>query len=332
MSYTPLTDITNGNSTPQHPTVKLVTPPDDLDTSHHGPSSTGISLTDGSVKPKYFQNPWKSWRQPSLSDAWTAYSKGAAIALPLHKTARKIKRAVRRDHDSDEEAVSIEEEDEEDEFLDNDKDPRGPDGSIRETKLVPIPSRTYIRPEFSLVHEEDEESDWSDLPLEVVSPQWDNEEKVDVTWLGHASTLVRIPWKRAQGGSRKEGSCGILYDPIFSYRYAVLMLTIWYHAYWLIGARHRSMLDQPDTSILRVLWQIYRLSISAVYRMIIVSYLRHQVQISADDRRSPRLLHHYRSVETSFFDGPLFRRIRFGPMVHFLRYSGRQSDRVGLVA
>lgn len=207
MSYTPLSDLSDGNVVPQHPKVTLVPPPDDLDTSHHGPTSTGISLTDGSVKPKYFQNPWKSWRQPSLSDAYTAYSKGAAIALPLHRTARKVKRAVE------------EVEEDFDEWIENDVDPRGSDGAIRETKLVPIPSRTYIRPEFSVVHEEDEESDWSDPPLEVVSPQWDNEDKVDVTWLGHASTLVRIPWRQKGGISRKDGSCGILFDPIFSYRF-----------------------------------------------------------------------------------------------------------------
>jgi hypothetical protein len=30
--------------------------------------------------------------------------------------------------------------------------------------------------------------------------------------------MVRIPWKKVDGGKNREGSCGVLFDPIFSYR------------------------------------------------------------------------------------------------------------------
>lgn len=220
-----------GTMTPHHPLVHRVPPPDDLPKDHHGPpsstsaSSGYIALPNGSsglLKPRYFQNPWKSWRNPSLTDAWIAYQKGAAIALPLHKTARTAKRSFGTEqngtipgnepsYDHEEGPEGRLEEDE------VEYDPRDPDGAIRETRLYPIPSRTYVRPELSLVHEDDEESDWADPPLQVVTPQWERQSNVDVTWLGHASVLVRVPWKET-GAQRKEEACGILFDPIFSYR------------------------------------------------------------------------------------------------------------------
>ena len=212
MSYTPLTDSSEASLSPQHANVTVLSPADGIPTDHHGPSQTGVALPDG-PKPKYFQNPWKSWRQPSLSDAWTAYQKGAAIALPLHRTARKIRRAVEHDYDENEDY----EEADIGAFDAEGKDPRGPDGAIYETRLAPIPSRVYVRPEFSLVHEDDEESDWSDPPVEVVSPRWEDRDEVDVTWLGHAGVLVRLPWKEVNG-KKRAGGCGVLFDPIFSYR------------------------------------------------------------------------------------------------------------------
>jgi len=202
--------VKSGPSTaPEAPIVTIIHPQEDLPTDHHGPYATnsiGISLPDG-TKPKYFQNPWKSWRHPSLSDAWTAYQKGAAIALPLQKTARKFRSPVERQEHPDEDGDDVP----------DDEDPRMPDGSIRETEVKPVPSRVYVRPEFSVVHEDDEESAWKDPPVEVVQPKWDDRDEVDVTWLGHAGALVRVPWKEVNG-KKRGGSCGVLFDPVFSYR------------------------------------------------------------------------------------------------------------------
>ena len=194
---------------PQAPVVTLVQPGDDNPTDHHGPYATnsmGLALGDG-AKPRYFQNPWKSWRGPSFGDAWTAYQKGAAIALPLDRTAKKMRDPIERAEHSDEDQDGIPDE----------HDPRSSDGSIRETEFKPIPARVYVRPEFSAVHEDDEESAWNDPPLEVVQPKWEDRDEVDVTWLGHAGTLVRVPWKEVDG-KKRGGSCGVLFDPIFSYR------------------------------------------------------------------------------------------------------------------
>ncbi len=194
-----------------------------------------IALPDGEelIKPKYFQNPWKSWRGISIWDAYTAYRKGAAIALPLSRTARSKKKAKSFGRSfgkkggntipgtaptEPDESDSAEDGDEssDDEIVEPEDNPRDPDGAIRETRLYPVPSRTYVRPELSVIHADDEESDWSDPPLEVVSPKWHGRvNDTDVTWLGHASVLVMIPWKK-QG--REEAACGVLFDPIFSYR------------------------------------------------------------------------------------------------------------------
>jgi hypothetical protein len=212
MSYTPLTDSSESSPVPQHAKVTVLPPADGIPTDHHGPSQRGVALPDGS-KPTYFRNPWKSWRQPSLSDAWTAYQKGAAIALPLHRTARSIRRAVEQEYDSDDEFGHPDFETERGEG----KDPRGPDGAMHETRFTSILGRVYVRPEFSLVHEDDEESDWRDPPLEVVSPRWEDRDEVDVTWLGHAGVLVRVPWKEVDG-KKRAGGCAVLFDPIFSYR------------------------------------------------------------------------------------------------------------------
>ena len=142
-----------------------------------------------------------------MTDAWTAFQKGAAIALPLDRVAKKFRSPVEREEHPDEDEDGVP----------DDEDPREPDGSIREVEFKPVPARVYVRPEFSVVHEDDEESAWRDPPVEVVQPKWEDRDQVDVTWLGHAGTLVRVPWKEVNG-QKRSGSCGVLFDPIFSYR------------------------------------------------------------------------------------------------------------------
>ena len=61
----------------------------------------------------------------------------------------------------------------------------------------------------------DEEEDWRDPPVALKSPVWSEEggSRGRVTWLGHAGAFVQLPTK----GKRNSG---ILFDPIFSHRYA----------------------------------------------------------------------------------------------------------------
>lgn len=211
-------------SAPQYPVVTRLQPDPELLNDHHGPPQKGskIALSD-SAKPKYFQNPWKSWRSPSLSDAWTAYQKGAAIALPIRETPKRFTHAGAEggandssDGDSDGSPKTPQDDEEEDKPL-----PRGPDGAIRKDNSGWIlPGSLYIRPEFSEVSDQDEADDWRDPPVEVIRPKWEElqGDKEDVTWLGHAGVMVRIPWKKVDGAKDREGSCGVLFDPIFSYR------------------------------------------------------------------------------------------------------------------
>ena len=190
------------------PGVKLLDPAPQLSYSHHGPSASKTSLGG---KPKYFQNPWKSWRQPSVSDAWIAYQQGAAIARPLRK---KKKRLAKEREEGLQSSSPIEDRledssDEEDEAVE-----KAPMDS-KDIRLEPEPSKVYIRPELTRLEKENEHHLWKDPPVEVISPKWDTSDKVDVTWLGHASTLVRIPFKNQTDGAEK---CNVLFDPIFSYR------------------------------------------------------------------------------------------------------------------
>ena len=66
---------------------------------------------------------------------------------------------------------------------------------------------------FAPTNEEDEDDDWREPPVQTIEATWGDEtrERERVTWLGHASVLVQVPMR---GGS----SCGLLFDPIFSYR------------------------------------------------------------------------------------------------------------------
>jgi N-acyl-phosphatidylethanolamine-hydrolysing phospholipase D len=218
----------------QHPSVVCLPTPRSFRPLHHGPpkqtakskgkaKSTGISLSDteseASTTPRYFLNPWPSYRMATLSDAWTAYQKGAVVA-PRSAASRPASRSSSRAGRSRTYADDNDDEDEQEERLQEETD-----GLI----LEPLPGasesqwrlwkarQAYVRPEFSQKHDEDEEDDWRDPPVRVLSPSWDTSEKEDVTWLGHAGVLVRIPWKDNDEEGRR-GMCGVLFDPIFSYR------------------------------------------------------------------------------------------------------------------
>ena len=175
---------------PQYPVVTLLSPSHNLLTEHHGPrSQVAGSLPD--TKPDYFLNPWRSYHPASLSDAWLAYQRGAAIAPAPIKLAKSS-------HISSLASVTD-------------------DAELENEPLAGRKRRGYVRPEFSLWHEDDHEDDWRDPPVEVVAPRWDEEkEKSAVTWLGHAGVLIQIPWQRTS--EAREDMCGVIYDPIFSYR------------------------------------------------------------------------------------------------------------------
>jgi len=134
-----------------------------------------------------------------MSDAWLAYTKGAALALHPKKT-RKWTEDEGLEESDEEEADQIDE-----------------NGAVRGEPGYILPG-IYIRPELARIQREDEAEDWREPPVDVVKPDWGEgkEGKENVTWLGHAGVLVRIPWKKNVEG--REGMCGVLFDPIFSKR------------------------------------------------------------------------------------------------------------------
>lgn len=183
------------------PRVTILSPPDGLPKEHHGPyKPPKLSLSFSSDKPQYFQNPWPSYRMPSLSDAWLAYQKGAAVALPPKKSRKWH-------HDEGDDSSSDEDE----------AEPVDENGAVRGEPGYILPG-IYVRPELAKIQREDEAEDWRNPPVDVVKPGWGEgkEGKENVTWLGHAGVLVRIPWKKS--AESRDGMCGVLFDPIFSQR------------------------------------------------------------------------------------------------------------------
>lgn len=186
------------------PRVRTLEPPGDLPKEHHGPyKPPTLSLSFSSDKPQYFKNPWPSYRMPSLSDAWLAYQKGAAVALPPRNS-----RKWNHHHDDD---------DQEGQSDDEEAEPVDEQGAIRGEPGYILPG-IYVRPELARIQREDEEEDWRDPPVDVATPTWGEgkEGRENVTWLGHAGVLVRIPWKKSV--ESRDGMCGVLFDPIFSQR------------------------------------------------------------------------------------------------------------------
>lgn len=81
----------------------------------------------------------------------------------------------------------------------------------------------YIRPELKDMAADDDADDWREPPLRVVKPAWAPCAAPAITWLGHASVLLRIPWTNAPSADPvcsqpPADMCSILFDPIFSQR------------------------------------------------------------------------------------------------------------------
>lgn len=185
------------------PTVAKIPPTPDLPRDHHGTPAKSPPHLQEIAKPKYFRNPWPSYRTASMWDAYQAYQRGASIAP--HPSFFQGNRFL----DGGEPYRDQEEDDYESEPIWTESD------SIKKRKI-------YIRPEFSDIRQGDEKDDWRDPPVGLVEPDWGGNSKTGerVTWLGHAGVLVQIPWRNMNQEqiSRGGATCGIIFDPIFSYR------------------------------------------------------------------------------------------------------------------
>lgn len=189
----------------QSPTVHVL-PAGNVDTSHHGPFVSHYWRKNSPYEnglPRFFKNPWPSYRAPSLTDAYTAYNLGAAIAHPSPYKLNKARSELHLPHNKGNDIYKCE---------DGQEAPRLKNESW-------MPANTYVRPIFAEQFDDDEESDWREPPVKVLQPTFASEEtdKAKVTWLGHAGVLVQVPWQRGE----RDGSFGVLYDPMFSYRYVV---------------------------------------------------------------------------------------------------------------
>lgn len=191
------------DSLPQTASVKVLTPDSSLTNSHHGPENYHYYRSNSAYEnevPRYFNNPWPSYRSPSLKDAYRAYNLGAAIAHPEPRKLPGLSRTKSQ--------IS---------FIEGTHPLKCEDGedAPRLEKKGWYPEATYVRPIFAEVFEDDDEGeDWRDPPIKVVEPKWEKSEKERITWLGHAGVLVQVPWR----DSGRDGMCGVLFDPIFSYR------------------------------------------------------------------------------------------------------------------
>lgn len=230
------------------PQVTPLEPPSGLHNEHHGTGKNDrIELAPDST-PTAFNNPWPSYRFATLSDAWQSYQKGAAIAMPqlLHTSEKDSETALSDgedsllnadgslkpkaprksgagglfyDPDDDEDSDTPADEREDDDGGDgrsqtlSSLDARRPENVSFPAKVHPLePVRGYVRPDLKRILSRDNDDDWREPPLIVEVPKWPDGSKTAVTWLGHASALIHIPWKTGQG------ACGVLFDPIFSYR------------------------------------------------------------------------------------------------------------------
>jgi N-acyl-phosphatidylethanolamine-hydrolysing phospholipase D len=216
------------------PSVIPLEPSSQLTNSHHAlPSTSYYPLASSSssstlcpattpAKPRYFLNPWPSYRVASLSDAYRAYQLGAAIAHPQPRTPSRPRTPATGLSRTGSSATL----DEEEPYISSsvsvseveDEDTSANAALLRIPPSAWYPARIYARKDLAEMYQDDEEDDWRDPPVTVVPPSWTGEEgpldKEAVTWLGHAGVLVRIPWK----GKGRNGMCGVLFDPIFSYR------------------------------------------------------------------------------------------------------------------
>lgn len=137
-----------------------------------------------------------------MKDAYKAYNLGAAIAHPLPRKVGLSRSSLHLPINEGKDAYKCD---------DGEDAPRLVNQSW-------LPANTYVRPVFAEMFEDDDVDDWRDPPVKVVTPEWGGldgkADKETVTWLGHAGVLVQVPWARGE----RQGMCGVLYDPIFSYR------------------------------------------------------------------------------------------------------------------
>lgn len=229
------------------PSVAQLQPSRDLLYDHHGPSTGPLGLTT-SDQPLSFHNPWPSYRFATLSDAWRAYQRGAAVAPAQRESgccaSEEWSRVMSRTNSRVGSFRDVKPDDEwteggglfYDPDDDDDIDPEADwgaadDGKDDELDYIPKkieyqiePVSCYVRPDLKRIQDEDDDDDWREPPVYVMPPRWmrdvgregDRGEKgmpkPSVTWLGHASVLIQIPFRDGSG------NCSVLFDPIFSNR------------------------------------------------------------------------------------------------------------------
>jgi L-ascorbate metabolism protein UlaG (beta-lactamase superfamily) len=223
---------------PSAPSVQPLPPSRDLHYDHHGPATGQLGLSTD--RPTSFHNPWPSYRFATLSDAWLAYQRGAAIAPAQREStcdacgewsrvaSRSASRTGFRDQQEKEASGAgmpfydpDDDDDPAEEWGDDDDDLTY---LARKVTHDTEPPAGYIRPEMRAMQADDEADDWREPPVCVRPPRWltgegresdrgeEGPPRPAVTWLGHASTLVQIPFGDGSG------LAGVLFDPIFSQR------------------------------------------------------------------------------------------------------------------
>ncbi|BEI81351.1 hypothetical protein CcaverHIS002_0205110 [Cutaneotrichosporon cavernicola] len=229
------------------PTVQLILPSRDLLYDHHGPPSGPLGLS--TERPTSFHNPWPSYRFATFSDALLAFQRGASVAAAQNEPechacgewTRVASRSAslntfRENEEDDKDMVAPgglfydPEDDDGDETpvqeWGNDDGPGGLSYLARKVTHVTERPTGYIRPEMLGIQVDDEADDWREPPICVRPPRWLRGEGSDresdrgeggpakpaVTWIGHASVLVQIPFTDGSG------MAGVLFDPIFSLR------------------------------------------------------------------------------------------------------------------
>lgn len=230
-----------------HPSIQILPPIPGVSKDHHyipPPKSSYLPsipyLTTPIKKPvagpfptPYFQNPWPSYRSASLSDVYTAYMKGAEIALPRQdgkETEQLMSESVQESGHG------------------------GRDGNYKD-----VAEEERV---------EDDEEDWREPPVDVKETDgsiWDEPSQTEsVTWLGHAGVLLQLPWREGKG---KQGMCNILFDPIFSYRSVLRQVAKLISA----GVRLPNGLDPLAMFLHLAKSRNYPLSTCSSYPMITVS-------------------------------------------------------------
>lgn len=192
-----------GESTSHAPIVACICPDPSLSKDHHISHRRNIfgwGTAAEKAPPRHFQNPWPSFRSPTIWDAYKSFNLGAAVAHPKPKELSGVRRSKSKAKHNEGQY--------EDRLEDGDSAPR-------ERVQGPVPHKAYVRPIFAERFEDDEEDFWRDPPIRATKPRWGEPGgKEAVTWLGHAGVLVQVPWRNRD----RDGMCGVIFDPIFSSR------------------------------------------------------------------------------------------------------------------